>query len=61
MYYLIYENAECSDLSSVEGWAMDSDLASTLVSDGWVQDEDDPSRLTGPHGERVRIIEIENS
>jgi len=59
MYYpiIVDENGEANntDLSSVEGWAMDSDLASQLVSDGYIQEDD--GVFVGPRGERVKIVE----
>jgi len=59
MYYpiMIDENGETvnPDLSSVEGWAMDSDLANQMVSDGYIQEDD--GTFSGPNGERVKIIE----
>ena len=61
MYYAVNidENGETidMDISSLEGWTMDSDLAQELVNSGYIAEED--GTFTGRNGERCKIIEEE--
>ena len=55
MYYLIPANSDNYDLSSIQGWAMDSDIALEATSNGMIQLEN--GNFEDRDGQEWKIIE----